>query len=485
MAMPPRDSNLGWYQSTKARKAALRVFLLLVKFSPSIADHCTYPRSLSLLPPPSAEHHADLPLPPSSKADLPRTAHCAPLCLTRVRRTIPAFFITDLSCVARSFPAPSEIHFHFARLARTVYPGSDQQGTGKSGTATFQFLLLTTMSDRDAMAFLDEYASEGDTSESEFSDDPDSYEAQVRAVDRRDFPADTVAQMEAEHTGAAAQYRRSMRQAASSAVLQGLIRSTSPMPSAPTPPQEFPPLRAQPSAPAVTEFSRAATPPFIPFSEDRSLPGTHEPTPLPSFPVASTSVPQHPPFYRAATPLFLPGSRDPTLYLFPGTRDPTPFLSNSIVPTPTLQSSDTRDSAAISSSSRQDSSRTTTHPPPTSSEPAPKRRRIQADVSKFLDMEAEDGDDEDADDEVADDDGQADFDFLDDTEEPLPEAPRLYAKEEPEEDLHAIAEALRERDRAQRQREYPAELSQDDVSPHDHLPGALVELHDLHPALEP
>ncbi|KAJ7751817.1 hypothetical protein DFH07DRAFT_960873 [Mycena maculata] len=77
MAMPPRDSNLGWYQSTKARrKAALRVFLLLVKFSPSIPDHCTYPRSSSLLPPPSAEHHADLPLPPSSKGRL--TPHRAP-----------------------------------------------------------------------------------------------------------------------------------------------------------------------------------------------------------------------------------------------------------------------------------------------------------------------------------------------------------------------------------------------------------------------
>ncbi|KAJ7773713.1 hypothetical protein DFH07DRAFT_767657 [Mycena maculata] len=74
-----------------------------------------------------------------------------------------------------------------------------------------------------AMRYIDEYASDADDSgNSDVQDDPDSYEAQVRAADQHDFGAGSIAQMQAAQMDPLAQGRWEQRAEALTAVLENL-----------------------------------------------------------------------------------------------------------------------------------------------------------------------------------------------------------------------------------------------------------------------
>ncbi|KAJ7765042.1 hypothetical protein DFH07DRAFT_955875 [Mycena maculata] len=74
-----------------------------------------------------------------------------------------------------------------------------------------------------AMRYIDEYASNADDSgNSDVQDDPDSYEAQVRATDQHDFGAGSIAQMQAAQMDPLAQGHREQRAEALTTVLENL-----------------------------------------------------------------------------------------------------------------------------------------------------------------------------------------------------------------------------------------------------------------------
>ncbi|KAJ7318791.1 hypothetical protein DFH08DRAFT_971156 [Mycena albidolilacea] len=207
---------------------------------------------------------------------------------------------------------------------------------------------------RNALQYLDTYAADDDdTVESDGSEDPDSYEAQVRAADNTDFDTTRV---QAAHS----EYLRTGKRFA----LDTMRRD--PAPAAQVEHQNAPtPSRGDDSPSDAPSRAVSSTPVW----QTSPMSGSRASTPL----RAPT-----PPGFRAQTPLFLPDSRAPTPYAF-DLRGPTPHLLEAPRFFTPLSLGPTMRGRSPS--------------PPTSSQPPAKRQRTQ-------DKQGEDKDDQD--DEVSD-----------------------------------------------------------------------------------
>ncbi|KAJ6471982.1 hypothetical protein C8R45DRAFT_1104196 [Mycena sanguinolenta] len=262
------------------------------------------------------------------------------------------------------------------------------------------------------------------------SDDEDSYEAQVRQQDQRDFPMDAIEAGHEQRLRSRAPYRIPPRLLQSGAATPS--RGEDDVPDAPSRPTS--PL-APWNAPSSAVGSRAVTPEFIPFVANAPLtplflpdPDSRGPTPFLNY-LESQAPP---------TPLFLPDpdSRSPTPFSSFFDREETPLRSSSLfngldlpplLPRLSEQAPFEREFTPMTlpplflpepsppRSPSPHSAQKKRGASPLSEPPAKQARISQSRIQKFLDVQAEDSDDEDNEQEEEDEETLSDQEFLDDT----------------------------------------------------------------------